>query len=193
MPSYADDAVLAAPTDLTALKAKAKQAMGIEDDIATRLELIGADKEKLRFILEDELPKLMATAGMTEFVVDGVTVKCGIKTFASLPNAENNPEAFAAGLKYLDTHGAASLAKRTIAILLNREKKGMANTLVKYLAKKYPDASVTIKVSVHHGTLTTWVKERLERGFDLPLETLGAYQKMIASIKRPKAQMDTNK
>ncbi len=187
--THADDALMSSSVDLGALQAKAREAMSIEDDIANRLELVERDRQKLANILENELPKLMSTAGLNEFgMVGGVTVENKLRTFASVPNSEKKPEEFAAVLKYLDTHGAASLAKRYVVVELNREKKGIATKLLRHLKAHYKQASVEVKVTVHSGTYAKWIREKLEQGKELPLELLNASQKMVAKIKRPGKQ-----
>lgn len=191
-PSYADDAELVAPTatELTTAKNLAAEALAKMREIERLTDtVIPQLKKELADIVEDKLPTLMTNAGLTDFTIEnGVKVSVGMKVFAALPNQDDEPEKFAAGLRYLEERGGGDLAKRTVNIEFNKEDAAVAHRAIEILHDAFPDNPIVQRVSVHWGTLTKWCREELEKGKILELATLGGFAKITASIKRPKGE-----
>jgi hypothetical protein len=45
---------------------------------------------------------------------------------------------------------------------------------------------VSVERNIHHQTLKSWIKERMEKGASIPLDELGLWYGQTAKIKRPK-------
>jgi hypothetical protein len=89
-----------------------------------------------------------------------------------------------AAFDWLNDHGAGDLIKAQVTINLPRGELNTALKLNEELQKKGFEPSFNMSVS--HQTLTAFVREQLEKGEILPLETLGANVGQVVKLKERK-------
>lgn len=90
-------------------------------------------------------------------------------------------------IKWLDDHDYGHIVKRQIIIEFGKDSQEevdeLMSTLQEHQKKTARILPIKEKFDVHHMTLTSWVKERLSEGEELPKETFGIYHQKIARVK----------
>lgn len=92
-------------------------------------------------------------------------------------DAARRAEAFA----WLEENGHGALIKTIFTIVFPRDAREAANKFRKLLTQRKIDFSC--EEGVPWNTLTAFVKERLQQGEDLPLQTLGATVGQVVEVK----------
>ncbi len=175
-------------------------------------ELLKTQKNHLRKIEEEQLPNLMDELGLAEFKLqDGIT-RIDIKSFlkASLPSQvailkATDPETRARlverrieGLEWLRSGQGKSLIKDVVTIDIPSARSAKSaqrnamerkvNAVLKIAEKMglLADRSET----VHTQSLTSYLKEMLEQGVDIPMDTFAVFEgrKARVNISRKKKQ-----
>jgi hypothetical protein len=119
-----------------------------------------------------ELPDMMHELGIEETTFkDGIFIKLQMFYKATLPKTKPLREkAFA----WLRQNGFGTIIKHEITATFTTGKSKQADGLIKFLEKlgcEFVDGE-----SIHHATLTAFVKEQFEKGNGkLPLDALGAF------------------
>lgn len=164
---------LMAQINETALEQKRAEA-----EVARLEEELKAAQRVLLDISQVRLPALMDAAGMTKITtVDGVQVSVreiirgGIKS-------GNEPLAF----KWLEEQGHGDLIERQFRIDFNKGEEAWARKFEADLRKRKREVRLEISRGVHASTLQAFVREQLEKGEDVPLDTLGVYRQRITKI-----------
>lgn len=190
-------------------KLKAEDVAGLEP--AASKDLLTAARNLLRKARDKDLEAsdLEARAAALRTEVYNIKTKelvdmmsnAGIKTLELLP--EGNAPGYDAVLKpyyragisvewdldrqergydYLEKHGAGDLVRRVLTIDVGKSQK-MVERVRKALSK-IKDLDVDERRTVHHGTLTAWLKETHKKTGKLPpLDLLGATVGQIVEIK----------
>jgi len=126
-------------------------------------------KEKLKQIAEVQLPEALQEVGLSEFsLVDGT--KVSVSSFYSARiTMENKEKAF----DWLRTNGHADLIKNTVSVSFGRAEDDTASSLISKLDEDgfHPEQ----KEWVEPMTLKGFVREQVEKGNDLPFDTLNIY------------------
>lgn len=179
MPQDDDDLLLRIKTQAQALRDKRYEIKNIEE----RLEAAKAD---VRTLQREVIPDLMAQAGIPSLTIEaeGNTPAYEIKMrpFARASIAAAwEPNRREAAFDWLDTHGAGDLIKTEIAILLPKEKRAEALELIQRL--RTMNYEPQISESVHHGTLSKWLKEAIRQGHIVPLDVIGGEVGREVTIK----------
>lgn len=143
-------------------------------------EELTAAKKQLKYLLEDVLPSLMEEAQQDKLKTsDGTPVEVFEKIHANIPK-EYAPQA----LKWLEDNNYGKLIKRKFMIEFNKEDEEWAKEFAEELRGRNRPLNYSQENSVHHQTLTAFVKARLKEGDeDLPLDLLGVHQARIAKVK----------
>lgn len=145
-----------------------------------------------------DLPELMDSFGMSKFTLtDGTQIEVKSIIRASLPapstihNAksvllrEELQERLDAGVKYLQDHNAGALVKSVLEIEIGKGNSELISRVIETLEKEF-NLYANHNVSVHPMSLSSYVKERLENGDDIPSETFAVFTGRKTSIRQPK-------
>lgn len=180
MTDYFEDDVLPAPTEeqrrriIELCRRQVREERRVED-----LEReLGDAREALRVTSEVDLPALMAEAGVHS---EPLSNRARVDIVTEYKNGElQNP----LGLAYLDRAGAGSLARYTISLTFAKGHQKLVRMLLKRIGgwKDAPSFSLTEKCSVHHGTLKSWVRERVRSGADVDFDAIGVHVRRVAKI-----------
>lgn len=133
---------------------------------------------ELRTLSEERIPDLMTELGVSEYrTVDGL--KVAIKPYYSASiKEEKKAEAF----NWLRAHKLDDLIKNVVAVSFGRGEDKAAQEMAEALASN--GLQVQHTESVHPMTLKAFVKERIEGGLELPMETFGVFTGRKTVIKR---------
>lgn len=166
-----------------------KEAASIARRMATIEDELSELSAKFRAITERQLVEEMAASGCERFTgKDGTQID--IKDFinGSIPkDADRRDKAF----DWLKKNGAEDLIRLSVAFNLDpSEKKGQKALLA--FAKK---SGLTYDAAhkVHPQSLYAFVRERLEGGEQVPVETLGLYVGKVAKITLPSGKVKGSK
>lgn len=139
-------------------------------------------QEAHRKIQQVRLPTIMEAIGMSEFkLTDGasVTVKPDIKCGLT---EERKPLAFA----WLREKEFDGIIKSEVKLAFGKGENERSDKALELLVNAgfLPDVSENI----HHSTLKSFVKECLEKGENIPLDTFGVFEFKSAKITLPKSR-----
>ena len=126
-------------------------------------------KEELKEVAEVQLPDALKETGVSEFsLIDGTRVSVSAYYSARI-SAENKEKAF----EWLRKNGHADLIKNTVSVSFGRAEDETANSLLMNLDEQgfRPEQ----KEWVEPMTLKGFVREQVEKGNDLPFDTLNIY------------------
>lgn len=166
--------------ELSQLQALAEQQAQAEARIAELEALLHKAREIHRDLSERQVPELMDKIGMKEFkTTSGLTLGVEEKIRASIPKMKA-PLAFA----WLKNHHYDSIIKHVVSVSFGRGEDEEANRLAALLGES--EFEVEDRVSVHPSTLTAFIKEKLEKGEEIPLELFGVYRERFSKIKQIK-------
>lgn len=182
--------------DVTPVVENARRLMKLEMDIIQLTDAINQKKKEYEALATEQLPELMDSVGVTGLdLANGYRLELKPVFRASLPakstieNAddEERPQLLRRlkdGLTWLRKHKAADLVKNTLRIDLGKGQDAAAKEFAA-LAKRL---KVTIDRSetVHPGSLSKFLKEKMETGAEVPFDTFGVFSGRKAEIKAPK-------
>ena len=130
---------------------------------------LGELKAKSREISETTIPSMLSELGLSEItLINGSKVSTSAYYSARITD-ENREDAFA----WLDENGFSDIIKNTVSVSFGREEDDSAKKLLETLdTDGYKTAQ---KKHVEPMTLKAFVREQVEKGSDLPLETFNVY------------------
>ncbi len=156
-----------------------KQALA-EAEVARCVAALEVAKNALREIAEGSLPTAMDAAGIPEFrTTSGLMIKVKETIRASIPKNRER-EAFS----WLRENKHEKMIKRAISVAFGTGDDEQANKLITMIAQT--GLEVEDKSSVHPSTLSSFVKEKLEKGEPVPLDLFGVFRQRAAQIEVPK-------
>lgn len=170
-----------APVDeeqLKKLSRLAEMQVATEDDIAKLEEQLKAKKKDLQKLAEKEIPELMTEIGMAEFkLTSGYGVKIEKGLTASITGKKKQP-----AIDWLVANGYGDIVSADLSVPFSNGERTKAVEMCSTLLEQ----GIIAKVSddVNTGTLKSVIRERLEQGLPVPLETLGAYEWKKSVIER---------
>lgn len=166
---------LLAQISLTADEIVALQKEIAEDEAETKRK-----KEKLRQLMEDTLPGFMDAAGQkTVTTKNGHVVDLDESIYANI-SEERKDAAFA----WLIANGHEALIKNEFVVAFPKNSKDAAEAFEDYLNKNLRrKANLKHKVTVHPSTLSSWVREELDAGQEIPLDLLGVTRRKVCKVK----------
>ena len=171
--------VATAPTEeaLTRIAQLAQVQQSAEQEVENLEDALKAAKIRLRQVQEKDLPDAILECGVTEFkLLNGakITVK---KFYQGKIAPEYADDAFS----WLKDHGHDDIIKNEVALSFGKGEDEDAVEVMQLL--KDAGYSPSNKKGVHPMTLKAFIKEMIEAGEPLPLETFGVYIGNKATIK----------
>lgn len=164
---------------LTQLAVKMKE---LERDINERKVALAEVEAEHERIETKFIPDIMTELGLEEFKLkDGskITVKDDVKCSIT---EERKPAAW----KWLEDTKNDGIIKTAVEATFGRGEMERARVAMDVLTKS--GFMAEISRSVHPSTLKAFVKEQLEAGVDIPLETFGVYERKVAKITLPRTR-----
>jgi len=154
----------------------AKQ-IDLETQVVQITASLKAATEALRRVQEIDLPDAMSAAGCKGFTTPngrGITIKEDISASLSEGKREG-------AVAWLRENGFGDIVSEDVTLSFGKGHESEALEMVKELAGRglIPQR----KTNVNTATLKSLIRELMEEGLDVPLETLGAYQWKKAIIK----------
>lgn len=143
-------------------------------------ERLKEEKKKLLKMTDEDLPALMTEANSMEFtLLDGskVTIK---PQYGGSIKVDNRPEAFA----WLRKHKHDDIIKNTISCQFGRGEDDLASSFKAFAEKEGYIPNQTEKIEPM--SLRGWIKERVEKGEEFPMDLFGAYVGQRAVITKAK-------
>ena len=166
--------------DLQEISALASAMVETEKEIEQQETVLSQLKERLRSIKEESLPMGMQELGLESFKLStGETLSVKQEVYASIPVAQKTT-----AFKWLEDHGFGGLIKTEVATSFGKGDMELAKRAVQLLSDNGFEASLS--QNVHAQTLKAWLKECLEKGVDVPLETFGARPCWTTVLKKAK-------
>ena len=150
-----------------------------EAEVARLEEELAAAKVAVKDISERRLPELMELARQTKLTTtDGIHVELDEKVYASIPKAK-------AGIafKWLEDNKHGDIIKRTFTIAFGKDEDKWADKFERDMKQRKKPLPVKREKKVHPQTLAALIREMLEQGVPVPLETLGVHRRKITKVK----------
>jgi len=148
-------------------------------NIARLDEEVKLAKEKLKKIVEEELPDAMTSVNLRTFELeDGTNFSVKDEIFVSIREDRR-----AGALKWLEDNGHGDLIKHDVKVSFGRGDHDHAENLKKILGKSFKSIPYDERMTVHSGTLKAFAKERYSLGETLPEEHFSVYEANIAKVK----------
>jgi hypothetical protein len=171
------DALKVEDDQISGIAALARRAKSLEKQISDAEDVLKGHKEQYRKLTEETIPEALSELGMTSFRMDDGS-SIDIKPFYSASISEaRRAEAF----QWLRDHGFDYIIKNTVSVRFGRGEDELCNRLLGMLGQQgFP---VEQSEKIEPSTLKAWVKERVTRGEQFPMELFGAYIGKKASIK----------
>lgn len=163
-------------------------------DIGVNLEQLEKDIKELKGrkhqIESREIPDLFGEIGVDVIGLPDDRCDVVVRPYykANIPaswDEQRREEAF----RWLEDNGHGDVIAVTVSVDFQRGEKGLADSLVQLIKEKFPGSNahpVKVSMGVPWTTLTALVKEQVEKGEAVPLETLGATVGQVAKITKRK-------
>lgn len=166
--------------DLSQIAALAQQQLDLEKEIAEVEEHLAEKKRKLGLLSEVDIPNLLEKFGMSMFkLIDGSIVDIKVNLVCGITEA-NKPAAFA----WLAETGNDGIIKNEFKLPFGKGQDAEAQDLKEFLDGA--GFSYTNSRNVHHSTLKSFVKKRLEAGEEVPVDLFSVFEKKVATVTPPK-------
>ena len=161
--------------DLTNISQLSRKLTQMEDQIEHLESELKIRKDELRKLSEDTLPNALLEQGLSEIkLTDGTTLS--VENYYS---ARITDETRDAAFKWLQENELGDIIKNTVSASFGREENDAAQELMAKLEEEGHD--LVQKKWVEPMTLKATVKEQVEKGVALPLETFNVY--IVQKIK----------
>lgn len=153
-----------------------KRLLSVDASVRELEEALGARKEELARISEVELPNMMGSLGLDRIGLSvGGSVTIERKIYAGITE-QNREAAFA----WLTESGNDGIIKNEVKLPFGKGQDEEAQKLVEKLtADGY---SLTRTRNVHPQTLKAFVKNRIEGGLPIPMDTFSVLIKNVSKI-----------
>lgn len=158
------------PEKLQSLSELAKEARETDVTIASLENQLSLKKERLRIIVEGLLPDIMMELGMSELKLTTGEKLIMSKYYSASIKDENQEAAF----KWLRETNNDSIIKNEVKGSFGKGQDAEAKQVMEALESMVPGL-FSLKTNVHPMTLKSFVKERIEGGMELPLETFSVF------------------
>jgi hypothetical protein len=171
----------ATPNQLKAISAQAEKAVALDKQIADLMAAAEALGQERDAILNKLLPSMMDSASMTDFTLsDGSSVEIKDVVSGTLPSDKTKPAERKKALAWLMKNGGKGLIKTSFSTEFGVDQQALVNKFEKLINKQGFAAKKA--TGVHPQTLCAFVRELLENGKKVPIETLGIYVGRHAKI-----------
>lgn len=163
---------------VTALKELADRQQASEKRVAELEEALEEEKRKLRQISEIEIPNFMdGMTGSTD-LPDGRKIVISDSVRASLPKDRADE-----GAEWLSQNASGSIVKKKFVFEFNKNQEEKAAEFEAFLRSNPKCPVYTREQSVHHSTLTSWARKKLEAGEQIPMDLFGVHVSKKTKIK----------
>jgi len=171
-------------TDMQRLNALVHEQLMAEDEVAKAENALATAKKKLARLSEYVIPDVMEEMGINEYKTnDGLTIKLKQAIRASISEV-NRSDAFG----WMTDHDHEAMIKTSIVI----EKPALLDDFdnaekLKEALKLVMDSLPNIEAkSIHSSTLSAFVRDKLEDGEEIPLDTFSVFRQVTSVIKTSK-------
>jgi len=153
-----------------------------------------AKQDTLSTMLRVSLPEFMQSIKQDKIGLPDDEVDLELARWYSANIAANWPsERKSEAYDWLVDNGHGDLIKTTLVYTFGREELDLAKSFKNIIEKHARQLGLgelegQLKMGVHSGTLTSFVKEQTEAGVALPLDLLGAQMGHIVKIKKRKGK-----
>lgn len=170
---------------LKEITSKCSELEHLESKIKSKQEELDELKSQAKKLSYDEIPNLLAEQGLEELRLnDGTVFEVKQIINAYLPKADKDPEGRENAFKWLRNNGLGDIIKNDITVSFGR---GEDNKAIEYVSLAEQKGYLpTQKVDVHNRVLVSAVKERLEKGLEVPPEMFNLFVGNQTKIKRSK-------
>jgi hypothetical protein len=169
----------------------ATELAGVESSIVDLEKKLEEAKARKKDITMRELPDLMAQYGQDKIGVPGLGVEFVLEPyyFANI-KADWPPEQREKAFAYLESENAGDLIKAFVSAQFRKEDFPLARKLYEWLAaqEEFSGATLSLDKNVPWNTLTSWLREQIESGKVVPLETIGATVGQVVKLKKRKTK-----
>ena len=164
--------------DLGNISDLGRQLSELEEKIQIEEEHLKSLKNEHRKISEDLLPNKLRELGVSEFkLADGTSMS--IQQYYSARITPDNRDAC---FHWLENNGLGDIIKNTVSANFGRGEDDAASELMTQLEDE--GHSLVQKKWVEPMTLKAVVREQVEKGTDLPLETFNVYVGQKIKVKK---------
>ena len=156
-------------TTLNDLTNKAEELLELEklmDKVQAELKEV---KNKYQKVSEEDIPSMLSELGLSEITMNDGSKISTSQYYSARITPDKTDEAFA----WLNNNGHGDIIKNTVSVSFGREDNDSALKLASELHSKGLDPAQ--KKWVEPMTLKAFVREQVENGNDLPLETFNVY------------------
>ncbi len=171
-------------TDMQRLNTLVHEQLLAEDEVAKAENALATAKKKLARLSEYVIPDVMEEMGITEYKTnDGLTIKLKQAIRASIAEV-NRSDAFG----WMTDHDHEAMIKTSIVI----EKPALlddfenADELKEALQLVMDNLPSSENKSIHSSTLSAFVRDKLEDGEEIPLDTFSVFRQVTSVIKTSK-------
>ena len=173
--------------DLAELNKKVKKLEGHQDKLEKLEEEVDKVKAEIKKISYEEIPDLLAEKGIEKLTLhDGTVVEVKKVINAYLPKADRDPEGREKAFKWLRDNGHGDIIQNNIIVSFGR---GEDNKAVEYASLAQQKGYLpTQKVDVHNRVLVAALRERREKGLEMPSDLYNMFVGNQTKIKRSKKQ-----
>ena len=152
----------------------------MKEQIDFEKEQVNVTDDGIQSISQDLLPEALMEAGVSEFKLKDGTKVSTLTYYSARISPDMREEAFG----WLRENNFADLIKNTVSASFGRDEDETANELLNELNSK--GLNTTQKEWVEPMTLKAFVREQVEKGSDLPLETFNVYIGQKSKITKEK-------
>lgn len=139
-------------------------------------------KDALREISEKRIPSAVEGLEGKFTLPDGRELKVAEEIRASIAKERRVP-----AIQWLDKHGYGNIVKRQLIFEFDRKEQEKFRKFMEKVGKmKLPGLNMKEQFSVHHMTLTSWVRERLKEGDTIPFDVFGVFRQTTSKVKPAK-------
>src|SRR5262245_870241 len=179
---YSEDVGSHDQDKLTRLTRLAARVPGLEKLVDDARATLAKAEAALSEVVDRAIPEIMVELGLSRFDLEatGQVIKLDKKLKASLPA---DPIRRGAALQWLEDHGQGGIVKRTFVIAFPKEEESWADKFERDLARRKRPLDVTRKKDVHASTLAATLREMMEDGVDVPLQTFQTFEVRRAKIE----------
>lgn len=156
---------------------KVKELIAIEQEIKLKEEELKKKVTERDYLKRNEIPDAMFSFGLQKFTLEnGMEVNLQKRYHASIPEANGD-----AAYSWMINNGHGDLIKKKLVIDYDDESDEFLEVVT--LATEY-GYSLDLKKSIHPQTLKAFVKEQVEKGVEIPSDTISVYEYTETVIKR---------
>ena len=168
-----------APATLANLQKTLEEATSLEELVDQMEEDLKAAKKNLNYIKSQKIPDMMSELQMSATTYNGWKVSVHDFVSGSLPKEEENRDK---AINWISEHGGEDLIKTQVTAEFGRSGHNEAMSLTAELQEQ--GYNVSAKSGVHPQTLCAWVRERLKKGEEIDIDTIGIYTGKVAKFEK---------